>query len=295
MELRQLKYFAAVSRCRNFTKAANELHVTQPTVTTAIRNLENELGVALIDRATCTPTPAGDELLRRSESIFRNIDIIKDEIHQGRFGKEKLSIAIPPISCSAMYPIILGGFAPIHPEIEITVQDVCNGEVLHHLLGGDGELDGGFVVGSAVQSPNVDSVDLAPGTLKLLISTRHPLAGKKAVNLSDIVGERILMYEKGTSYTEIRIEEEMNQRGLPFHIDQYFHNISTIFDLVSQNYGVSFVMDTTSPSLTHVPGVISVPFTEPLDYRISFMWNRASGKGKGMQTLIRFIKDYYRG
>ena len=294
MELRQLKYFAAVSRCRNFTKAANELHVTQPTVTTAIRNLENELGVALIDRATCSPTTAGDELLRRSALIFRNLDIIKEEIHQGSFGKEKLSVAIPPISCSAMYPIVLGSFVSAHPEIDVTVQDICNGEVLHHLLGGDGELDGGFVVGSSVTSPNVDYVDLAKGTLKVLVSTRHPIAAKPAAELRDLVGEKILMYEKGTSYTELWIAEEMSQQGLPFQINQYFHNISTIFDLVSQNYGISFTMDTTSPSLTHVPGVAAIPFREPLDYRVSFMWNRASGKRQGMKKLIRFICDYYK-
>jgi DNA-binding transcriptional LysR family regulator len=293
MELRQLRYFAAVSRLRNFTRAAAELHVTQPTVTTAVRNLENELGVDLIDRVTCTPTSAGEELLRRSESIFRNLDIIREEIQAGSFGREQLTLAIPPISCSAMYPVILNEFAGNHPEIDLRIRDICNGEVLHHLLGGDGELDAGFVVGSTVESPNVGYLDLAAGTLNLLVSTRHPLAKKSTVDFADLAHERILMYAKGTSYTELRIEREMNTRGIPYHVSEYFNNISTIFDLVSQNYGISFVMDTTSPSLTHVPGTMAISFTDPLTYRIGLMWNRSGEPRPCLRQLIAFIRKYY--
>ena len=75
MELRQLRYFAAVQQHRSFTRAAQELHVTQPTVTTALRNLEEELGTSLIDRSSCQLTPAGEELLRRADLVApRNLE-----------------------------------------------------------------------------------------------------------------------------------------------------------------------------------------------------------------------------
>ncbi len=294
MELRQLRYFVAVQQCRSFTRAARELHVTQPTVTTAIRNLEEELGATLIDRNTCMLTPAGDELLRRTESIFKNLDTVTEEIRSGAYLQHQLCVAVPPVSCASLYGPILNEFVPQHPDIALTIDDRCNAELLEHLQHYGNDIDAGFIIHPGYLPEEIEYLDLDGGSVYAMLSDRHPLAARESVSLSDLAGERILMYEKGTSYTESRISQEYAARGIPFRVSQYFTNISTITDVVSLNYGVSFILETTSPSLTSVPHVVMRPLTEPVNYRIGLIRNKTAHMSEACRAFIRFIKDRYK-
>ena len=293
MELRQLRYFVAVQQHRSFTRAAEDLHVTQPTITTAIRNLETELGTLLIDRSTCMLTPAGDELLRRTESIFKNLDTVTDEIKSGAYLHHRLCIAVPPVSCASLYGPILKEFAPQHPDIALTIEDRCNAELLEHLQHYGNDIDAGFIIRPEELPEDIDYLDLNKGSVYVLLSDSHPLAAKAAVSFDELSGERILMYEKGTSYTEARILKEFTSRRIPFGVSQYFTNISTILDVVSQNYGISFILETTSPTLTHVPHVVMRPFSEPVNFRIGLIRKPTAHMSEACRTFVRFIKERY--
>lgn len=293
MELRQLRYFVAVQQHRSFTRASQELHVTQPTITTAIRNLEAELGTVLIDRTTCMLTPAGDELLRRTESIFKNLDTVTEEIKSGAYLRHRLCIAVPPVSCASLYEPILSEFAPAHPDIALTIDDRCNAELLEHLQHYGNDVDAGFIIRPDELPEEIEYLDLDRGSLFVLLSDSHPLAAKQAISFKDLADERILMYEKGTSYTEARIRQEFASRGLPFCVSQYFTNISTIMDVVALNYGISFILETTSPTLINVPHVVMRPFAEPVEYRIGLIRNRTTHMSEACRLFIRFIKARY--
>ena len=156
MELRQLEYFEAVQRNKNFTHAAAELHVTQPTVTTAIKNLEKELGVALFDRegGGMELTPAGEELLIRTQIILKNVKKIYDRVgEENSYRKQEVTIGIPPISCARMYPLVMGNFAHSHPNIDVQVQDCCNHINITRILQDDLEI--GFIILPDMPNPGL--------------------------------------------------------------------------------------------------------------------------------------------
>lgn len=294
MELRQLRYFAAVQQHRSFTRAAQELHVTQPTVTTALRNLEEELGTSLIDRSSCQLTPAGEELIRRAETIFRNVEAITEEIKNGAYRQHKLCIAVPPVSCASLYGPILNEFVPAHPDIALRIDDRCNAELLKHLQDYENDIDAGFIIQPEGLPENIEYLDLTGGSLYALLPASHPLAGKPGdIRLADLARERILMYDRGTSYTEARIIKEFGRLGIPFSVTQYFSNISTILDVVSQGYGISFILETESPTLTHTPNVVMKAFKEPISYRIGLIWNRNIHMSAACREFIEFIKERY--
>ena len=293
MELRQLRYFVAVQQYRSFTKASQALHVTQPTITTAIRNLEEELGTTLIDRSTCMLTPAGDALLQRTDAVFKSLDTVSAAIRSGEYMQHKLCIAVPPVSCAHLYAPILNEFSPRHPDIDIRIDDRCNAELLEHLRHYSGDIDAGFIIQPDTLPEEIEYLDLTGGSVYVLLSDRNPLADQSSIRFSDLQQERILMYEKGTSYTEARIRREFAARGIPLKISQYFTNISTIMDLVSQNYGVSFILETTSPTLTSIPHVVMRPFSESVDYRIGLIWNKTTHMSEACKVFIRFIKEKF--
>lgn len=292
MELRQLRYFAAIQQHRSFTRAAQELHVTQPTVTTALRNLEEELGTSLIDRSSCQLTPAGEELLRRAETIFRNLDAITEEIKNGAYRQHKLCIAVPPVSCASLYGPILNEFVPSHPDIDLRIDDRCNAELLKHLQNYENDIDAGFIIQPDGLPEDIAYLDLAGGSLYALLPANHPLARAESIRLSDLAGERLLMYDRGTSYTEARIRQEYKRRGIPFQVTQYFSNISTIMDVVSLGYGVSFILETSSPTLSNVPNIVVKPFTDPINYRIGLIWNRNIHMSEACRKFLAFIKGH---
>lgn len=294
MELRQLEYFEAVYRYKNFTKAAQELHVTQPTVTTAIKNLEKELGVPVFDRegGGLELTPAGEELLLRTQVILRNVHLIYSRVREAdTYRKQQLSIGIPPISCAQMYPLAMGEFARSHPNIDVRVQDTCNHETILQILRDDLEL--GFIILPEDPNPNIEFLSLEEGSVLVLLSDQHPLSRQRAVRLEDLVPENIFMYEKGTSYVEVRLEEEFRRQGLPWNIRQYFSNVSTIYDLVSQNFGIAFTLPTTSPLLGNMPGLVTRPLAEPIHYEIGLAWGRNKFLSTACREFIHFINEKY--
>ena len=101
------------------------------------------------------------------------------------------------------------------------------------------------------------------------------------------------MYDRGTSYTEARIRQEYQRRGIPFQVTQYFSNISTIMDVVSLGYGVSFILETSSPTLSNVPNIVVKPFTDPITYRIGLIWNRNIHMSEACREFLAFIKGYF--
>ena len=294
MELRQLEYFEAVHRHRNFTKAAQELHVTQPTVTTAIKNLEKELGVLVFDRegGNMELTPSGEELLRRAQIILKNVDLIYDKVLEANtYRRQELTIGIPPISCARMYPLVLNDFSRFHPNIDIKIHDGCNHETIHQILRDDLEI--GFIILPDIPNAGLEFFPLEKGNLLVLLSEEHPLASQETIRPEDLIHENILMYEKGTSYVELRLEDEFHARGLTWNIHQYFSNFSTIYDLVSQNFGISFTMPTTSPLLRNMPGLVTRPFAEPMEYEIGLAWGKNKYLSGACREFIHFICDYY--
>ena len=294
MELHQLEYFAAVWRSKSFTKAAKMLHVTQPTVTTAIKNLERELGTTLINResSTLALTSIGEEVLQRSQVILNNVSQIYQKTSStDQYQRQKLSIAVPPISCAQLYPLLLKEFAPAHQHIDLQIMDVCNQEAITKIT--EGAVDLGFIILPVYSDPKLEYCSLQKGELLVLLSKDHPLAEKECISLDEIAQERIIMYEKGTSYIEMRLEDEFQKRNIPFHVSQYFKNFTTIFDLTAQAWGISFIMTTHSSSLQNMPGLITRPFTEPMEYETGLIWKKDMFLPHASEELIEFLCKAY--
>jgi len=129
--------------------------------------------------------------------------------------------------------------------------------------------------------------------LTVLLSSSHPLAEKENISFSDLANEDILMYEKGTSYIEIRLQNEFEARGIPWNIRHYFSNFSTIYDLVTQNFGIAFSMTTTSPVLQNLSGMVTRPFAEPMEYKIGLAWTKNKYLPTASREFIRFTCERY--
>src|SRR5690349_4230263 len=133
MEMHQLRYVVAVSRTGNFSRAAEQCNVSQPSLSQQILKLEDELGERLFDRMkrTAKPTPAGEAFLHRAIRILEEVDIAKREAADAReMLRGTLTIGVLPTIAPYLLPETLGAFTAKFPGVEVIIQEDTTARLL---------------------------------------------------------------------------------------------------------------------------------------------------------------------
>jgi LysR family cyn operon transcriptional activator len=186
MELRHLRYFLAAAQSQNFTVAADQLHITQPTLSHQIKQLEDELDVALFMRIgrTVHLTAAGEIFRAYAKRSLQEVEMGKDALHDLENLKHgRLTIGVLSTFGTFTLPPILADFNAAYPGIKINVLRLRSGEIEKRLL--DGELN----LGIANAPASTDQIDVDPlldDFLALLVGERHPLAGRDSIKLHEL-------------------------------------------------------------------------------------------------------------
>ncbi len=245
MDIRRLEAFSKVYELRSFSKAGQELFLSQPTISAHVSSLESELGVRLFDRLGrgILPTSAAEVLYRHAQDIFRSIDVAKAELQllQERVSGE-LSVGGSTIPAHYMLPRMLADFTARYPDITLhmTVGDtdamaamVADGELLVSLVGGrtshpdlrfDPVLEDDLVV---IAAP------------VLLERLGHP-AGGKALTLANVMTLPWVVREAGSG-TRRAFDDALSAKGLdPRRLDQVIGVESTQATLQCVGAGLGF-------------------------------------------------------
>ena len=195
-DLRRLQYFLGVARERNFTRAAERLHVAQPALSRQVRLLEQELGVDLLHRTTheFELTEAGRFLLERGPALVS----AADELWRGvrTFGTGERGTVVVAYGASASYetaPRLLRALAERHPGIAITTEIRAVGEILTGLA--DGSIDLG-VVRCAPAHAELESRTVRREPQGVLVRRDHRLADRASVALGDLAEETLLLHPR---------------------------------------------------------------------------------------------------
>jgi DNA-binding transcriptional LysR family regulator len=207
-ELRHLRVFVAVAEQLSFTRAAEELHLTQQSVSRTIGELERELGVTLLERTTreVRLTPAGIALKRDGVEALRAADaafVRAREIGTGAQGRIRvgLSPAIGPRDRDE----IVRALRPPGSDVSIALHEIRPGE-LRPLLRSN-ELDVALTRVSGVDDDTLHSAELRPTPMVLCVPAGHPLASRATVALRDLDGRRLLVASpRGTAYTDLLVD-----------------------------------------------------------------------------------------
>lgn len=125
MTLNQLRYFCTASRCHSITKAAEELYVTQPTVSVAIRDLEIEFGINLFSRKgnQLMLTVEGEALYKKAVYILQYCDELQADCSSTLRVRPPVHIGIPPMLSTVFFPELLEAFQAEHPEIPVVLEE----------------------------------------------------------------------------------------------------------------------------------------------------------------------------
>ena len=195
IELRQLEYFLAVSKELHFTKAAEKLNISQPSLSQQIRSLEHEVGMPFsIELVKISLTEAGRILLLHSKTIFHEIEQARSAI-QDLNGLQQGSLTIGSLLTVVNYllpPAILN-FNNLYPNIELSVLGLRTGDIREKLL--QNELDIGITF-LPVQDKEIISTPLYKSELIIVVPTGHQLAEHNHVSIAELQNYPLILLPK---------------------------------------------------------------------------------------------------
>ncbi|MEZ0308616.1 MAG: LysR family transcriptional regulator [Ramlibacter sp.] len=237
--LRQLKVFEAVARHLSFSRAAEELHQTQPAVSTQVKKLEEHAGLPLFEQLgkKIHLTPAGAEMLHSSRVIIRQFQEVEEAMTQFKgVSGGKLNVAV--ISAGDyFFPSMLVEFARRHPGVTLNF-GVCNRkELLEQLT--DNLTDLAVMVRPPTDMDTVNEA-FAPHPYVVVASPGHPLASRKRIPVSRLAREPFVVREKGSD-TWHSMEDAFGTHMAELNIAMEIKSTETIKQAVIAGMGVSFL------------------------------------------------------
>jgi len=241
VDLRQLEIFAKVAEFGSFSRAAEALYLTQPTVSEHIRTLEDELGVRLLDRLGrgAAVTRAGQLLLsyaNRMLALSREARQALDGL-QGRMSGDLL-VGGSTIPGEYVLPTIIGRFKGKYPDISITLLIGDSQAVIDWVAEGRAELG---VVGACPSHRGVEYKELMPDDMVLVVPAAHPWQGRKHITLDELRSEPLLIRERGSG-TRAALETALAETGLDlgaFRVVGELGSTQAIKQAVKAGVGVS--------------------------------------------------------
>ena len=240
MEMHQLRYVVAVARTGNFSRAAEQCHVAQPSLSQQIQKLEVELGERLFDRMKreARLTAHGKVLLRRAVKILEEVDAAKREATEARsLLRGVLTVGVLPTIAPYLLPDVLAVFAEKFPGVEIVIQEDTTERLLK--LAHGYEID--FAVASRpIPEDRMEVRDLFAEELRLALPPGHPLTRKRSVTLSDLEHERFIVMKEGHCLGD-QLLGFCERRDLKPNISFRSAQLETIQALVTSGLGVSLI------------------------------------------------------
>lgn len=244
MELKRLQYFVAVAEELSFSRAARKLHMSQPPLSSQIKQLETELGVLLFERTSrgVRVTEAGELLLEEARRIFVQMDQtvrVVRRVGHGEVGR--LTLGFVPSASNEVLPPILRAFSERFPEVALFLREMRPDLIVQRLH--DRQIDVGFLyLPLEDESLGVERVSREP--LVLAMPEAHPLASESQVDLQALAGEQFVL---PASYRRMpglyaQVTEACRQAGFtPNAVQKDVWLMQTIVGLVAGSMGVALV------------------------------------------------------
>ncbi|MEG0001520.1 LysR substrate-binding domain-containing protein [Comamonas sp.] len=245
MRLTQLRSFYAVARMGSFTKAAEQLHVSQPTITTQVRFLEESYKVELFHRSgrRVQLTPLGEQLMRLAQQIFGlEADAVSLLADAGELRTGHLRVAaVGPYHVTQM----LADFNAHYPDIKVNVSTGNSQDVLDRLL--DYRADVG-VLAQLVEDERFLSVPFGRHPVGIFTASSHRFARRRSIRLAELQGERMILREEGST-TRKALELALGEAGITVEPVMEISSREMIREAVSQGIGIAAVS-----TVEYVPG-----------------------------------------
>jgi len=286
--LRQLRYLVAISDTLHFGRAAAACHVSQPSLSAQLQQLEDALGVQLVERTQrrVLLTPAGVEAAGRARRILGEVADFAASARSAAapLGGELRLGAIPTLAPYYL-PRVLPALRRDHPDLKLYLREDLTGRLVELLRGGT--LDA-LLLALPTEEPGFDCAALFDEPFRVALPSGHPLTARNALNERDLSGEELLLLEEGHCFREQALAVCASLRLSERH-GFAATSLNTLGEMVAGRLGLTLL-----PALACArppDGVETRPFLDPEPTRrIGLVWR----KGSPREGELRLLADYLR-
>ncbi|MGH7057094.1 MAG: LysR substrate-binding domain-containing protein [Acetobacteraceae bacterium] len=290
MNLRDLKYLIALADHRHFGHAAKASFVSEPTLSTQIKKLEDELGVALIERVPrrILLTDSGRRIVARARGVLEGVEEIRQIARHGKDPEAgTLRFGVFPTLGPYLLPHVLPVIRKRFPRLELLLVEEKSAELLERLR--EGGLDAA-ILALPVRGDNLHAEFLFEEPFLLATPEAHPLAGRYDLRLGDLEGQRLLLLEEGHCLRDQALEV-CRMSGAKEKCEFRATSLETLRQMVAANVGVTLLpVLAVQPPIARTENVCATPFRSQTPSRkLAMLWRTSSAVH---DLLLRFSEVF---
>lgn len=290
MELRQLEYFIAVCEELHFTRAAEKIGISQPTLSQQIRALEDELNIPLFDRIgkKIALTEAGSILWEQSIQIFRNLQNVKDAIAELQsYQRGLLTVAALPSELDFRITPLLVEFYREFPKVQLSIRSAV--DIAEQVL--DNIVDIGIGI-MPYEDERLVRIPLCTDEYALVVSERHALSHREHILLQELRHLATIMFPKGMIGREL-VDDCCRKQGFTVSAIMETTSIISIIEMVRANIGATvqphpLILSMNEPSLRCIRIVDEAP-----SRNLSVIYRKDRFLGRAAQAFIRTVQNHF--
>ena len=297
MTITQLKYALAIAEHKNFTKAAEKCFVTQPTLSTQIQKLEDELDITIFDRGKkpIELTDVGRKIVFQARNLVNEADRIQDIVDQqkGFIGGE-FRLGIIPTIMPTLLPMFLNNFIKKYPKVKLKIEELTTEEIIARIS--DGHIDAA-IAATPLESDNIKERPLYYEPFVAYVPSSHRLRDKSKLEVSDLEIEDMLLLEDGHCFREGVInlcKAFKNQTDENFQLES--GSIETLIKLSNEGLGMTLLPYLHTLDINEKFNSNLKHFTEPSPAReVSIIYHKSELKMQIIDALYNSISGIIRG
>lgn len=299
MTLTELRYIVTLAQQQHFGQAAEQCHVSQPTLSIAVKKLEQELHVELFERSKnrVRPTPIGEQVVAQAQRVLEESAAIKDIASAGR---DQLSAALHVGAIFTIGPYLFPHFIPQLckdvPQMPLVVEEGFTATLRQRLR--KGELDV-IIVALPFTEPDVVTQPLYSEPFVVLLPKEHPLSKKAAIKPQDIELENVLLLGEGHCFGD-QVREalpnlnqhlEESERQIRTHTEG--SSLETLRHMVASGLGITILPLSAAIGAGYQEDIfVTRPFVEPAPCRtVALAWRASFPRHKAIDALRDAIKQ----
>ncbi|SFC47998.1 transcriptional regulator, LysR family [Marinospirillum celere] len=298
MTLTELKYIVTLAQEKHFGHAAERCFVSQPTLSVAVKKLEDELGVALFERSKSAVqlTPTGEKIVAQARKVLEQASAIKE---MAQLGKNQLT---SPLRVGAIYtigPYLFPHLVPaLHeqaPDMPLYIEENFTAVLRRKLRAG--ELDA-IIIALPFTETDVVTRTLYEEPFEVLMPHNHPWAEKAAIPINDLPKEKLLMLGEGHCFRDQVIEAcpalEANFKSPEQTLIAEGGSLETIRHMVASGLGITVLPRSAVGTHQYAPDVlVTRPFEKPVPSRtVALAWRTSFPRPKAIEALVQAVGQF---
>lgn len=288
MRLTQLRYFCEVCRCGSVTRASENLHVSQPSVSIGIRELEEGYGMNLFyrEKKRLVLTEEGEFFYQKALEILDMVNDLDRKMNQLAQKETPLLIGVPPMISIFLFSPLINRFYRQYPDAHVEMRE--HGTLDAEKLVESEQLDLAITILESQTEEKFNVLRLAESELLFCVSGHHPLAGRSSVRITELKNEKLILMKSSSYQSAAIISRRFEEVGLRPDVLLHSNQLELIRQYIADYDAGAFLM---AQLLHKKDEIVGIPLEPAIQMEIGLIWKKGKSLGSQALTFLRFLAE----